>query len=650
MPDIQTVMNEALNSHTSGRLDDAERLYKQVLSIDPQISDAVHLLGVIALARGDARKAAKTIRRAIKMRGDYPAYYGNLALTYLSLNKFKEAAKAANKAVRLDPGDSGFHCSLGSAMDGLGKLPEAEQAYCRALEIDPTNGAALNNLGTICMRGGDFDRSVDLFTRYLSGEPNDPAVLSQRAAAFIELARLEDAERDLETVFRVAPDSIIGLKTRAKLNIAREQWAAARADLETVIPSEPDDAQTFASLATIASKLDDNALSVALNKKALALDPSSANIYCNLGIALSEMGDLDGAETSLRAALDLQPGHISAIFSLGTGRGLLDGDILAQAEKLAASGDLDDEQRTKLKFALAHQYQKRSDYGRAFQMAVAANALRKRKLENDNKGFSPDYHRDFLERIKTVFSGQFFAGRKSNLDPPAQPIFILGMPRSGTTLVEQIMAGHSAIETAGELDLIEDLSRSMPDFPGAVANLPEQTIAQLAKTYLAGTGERRPNASQVIDKMPFNFIFLGFIHLLFPGARVIHCRRNLRDTGVSCFFQRFEKPHAWSTDLAHLGLYLKSYEALMDHWKQVLPDAMLEVDYEKLVSNPETVGRQIMGYVGIDWDPKSLQFHERRSNVTTASKWQVREPVYTRSIDRWRQFESQLKPMIDAMD
>lgn len=283
-------------------------------------------------------------------------------------------------------------------------------------------------------------------------------------------------------------------------------------------------------------------------------------------------------------------------------------------------------------------------------MAMAANTLRKRNLEKANERFSPEYHRDFFERIKTVFSGEFFAGRKTNFDPPAQPIFILGMPRSGTTLVEQIMAGHSAIETAGELDLIEDLSRSMGKFPGAVANLPDHEIVQLAKAYLADTAERRPNANQIIDKMPFNYIFLGFIHLLFPGARVIHCRRNLLDTGVSCFFQRFEKPHAWSTDLAHLGFYLKSYEALMDHWKRVLPGAVLEVDYEKLVADPETTGQQIMGYVGIDWDPRSLQFHERRSNVTTASKWQVREPVYTGSVDRWRQFENQLKPMIDAMD
>jgi len=535
-------------------------------------------------------------------------------------------------------------------LDGLGKLTEAESAFCRALEIDPANGAALNNLGTICLRNGEFDRSVDLFARYLAEQPNDPAVLRQRAGAFIELARLEDAERDLESAFRVAPDSIIGLKTRAKLNIAREEWTAARADLEAVLPSGPDDAQTLANLATIASKLDDNALSVELNKKAISLDPSSANIYCNLGIALAEVGDLDGAETSLHAALDLQPGHVSAIFSLGTGRALLDIEILDQAEEMSASGDLDDEQSTKLKFALAHQYQKRGDYARAFQMAAAANALRKRKLEIANQGFSPAYHRDFIAHIKTVFSAEFFAGCKINFNPPAQPIFLLGMPRSGTKLVEQIMVGHSAIETAGELDLIEDLSRSMGDFPGAVADLQDQAVTQLAKTYLAGTAERRPNASQVIDKMPFNFIFLGFIHLLFPGARVIHCRRNLLDTGISCFFQKFEKPHAWSTDLAHLGMYLKSYEALMDHWKQVLPDAVLDVDYERLVADPESTGRRIMGYIGLDWDPGALQFHERASNVTTASKWQVREPVHTRSIDRWRHFESQLKPMIDAMD
>lgn len=643
-------MTEAINNHTSGRLDEAERLYKQVLAIDSQVPDAVHLLGLIALARGNPKKAAKTIQRAIKMRGDFPAYHGNLALTYLNLRRFKEAAKAAERALKLDPHDSGFHCSLGSALDGLGKLAEAESAFCRVLEIDPVNGAALNNLGTIYLRSGDFDRSVDLFGRYLAREPGDPAVLSQRAGAFIKLSRLDDAERDLEAALRLAPDSVIGLKTRAKLNIAREAWPAARADLETVLQSAPDDAQALADLATMASKLGDNALAVALNKKAIALDPNLADAHCNLGITLSELGDLDAAETSLRTALNLQPGHVSAIFALGTGRAALDKNFLVKAEEMSASGDLDNEQSTKLKFALAHQYQKRGDYGQAFQMAAAANDLRKLKLEYANQGFSPDRHETYFERIKSVFSAELFAHRKINFEPPAQPIFILGMPRSGTTLVEQIVAAHSGIETAGELDLIEDLCGSMRDFPGAVANLQDQSLVQLAKTYLAGTTARCPDASQVIDKMPFNYMFLGFIYLLFPGARIIHCRRNLLDIGVSCFFQGFEKPHAWSSDLAHLGYYLKSYRSLMDHWSRVLPDVALEVDYEDLASDPENIGRQIMNYVGVDWDPRSLLFHERGSNVTTASKWQVREPVYTRSIGRWRHFENQLKPMIDAIE
>jgi len=336
MPDIHTVMNEAISSHTSGRLDEAERLYKQVLAIDSQVSDAVHLLGVIALTRGDGRKAAKTIQRAIKMRGDFPAYHGNLALTYLTLNKFKEAAKAADRALKLDPHDSGFHSSLGSALDGLGKLAEAESAFCRALENDPANGAALNNLGIICLRNGEFERSVDLFGRYIGQEPNDPAVLSQRAGAFIELSRLDEAERDLEAAFRLDPDLIIGLKTRAKLNIARHAWPAARADLEAVLLKTADDAQTMADLATMATKLDNSTLAVELYRNAISLDPSAANTHCNLGITLSELGDLDGAEASLRTALDLQPGHVGAIYSLGTGRALLDIDILDQAEEMSA--------------------------------------------------------------------------------------------------------------------------------------------------------------------------------------------------------------------------------------------------------------------------------------------------------------------------
>jgi len=250
------------------------------------------------------------------------------------------------------------------------------------------------------------------------------------------------------------------------------------------------------------------------------------------------------------------------------------------------------------------------------------------------------------------FQPIFFAARQDFGDRSAQPVFIIGLPRSGTTLVERIAMSHSQVASVGEVDDIENLSHDFSDgddFPKNVRNLTQDQSMDMARSYLRLLQEKSDRSLYVINKLPQNFFFAGLIHLLFPRAKIIHSVRDVRDSGLSCYFQNFEQPHPWSCDLAHLGHYINAYQDLIEHWRAVLPVPMLDVVYEDLVADLESHSRAIIDFLDLDWEPECLDFHTYKGAVKTASKWQVRKPVHNRSVGRWRDVEAQLAPMLDIL-
>ena len=255
-----------------------------------------------------------------------------------------------------------------------------------------------------------------------------------------------------------------------------------------------------------------------------------------------------------------------------------------------------------------------------------------------------------------IFDKRLFSRRQGFGSESQAPVFIVGMPRSGTTLIEQVLASHPRVFGAGELDQISHLVNAIsaeisgaPPYPDSAADLDALTACRLGESYVSYIGRLSDGSDRVTDKMPGNFMHLGFIALLLPGARIIHSKRSPIDTCLSCYFQHFTQPMPFAGDLTNLGTYYQGYERIMTHWRNVLPLPMLEVDYEEMVGDHETMCRRIVEFSGLEWDEACLQFHKTERTVKTASTWQVRQPLYTTSVARWRHYEAFLGPLKKAL-
>jgi tetratricopeptide (TPR) repeat protein len=386
-------------------------------------------------------------------------------------------------------------------------------------------------------------------------------------------------------------------------------------------------------------------------ERAVALKPDFVEARHNLGNALLDQGMLEEARQAYEEAIILAPKSGRYYRSLVNTRRVVTGDHqLATMEQLArdmASLPLTDQ--TELHFALGKAYADLEQHERSFSHFLEGNALRRREL-----GYDEPTTLATFERMRAVFTSDLMNGKQGVGDPSTIPIFIVGMLRSGTTLIEQILASHPKVFGAGELPHLSHLAASLkqpysvlPAFPEIVPDLPAERLRQLGTSYVDAVSAMAPEAERITDKMPGNFALVGLIHLALPNARIIHMRRDPIDTCLSCFSILFTNGQPYSYDLAELGRYHRAYEEVMEHWRRVLPaDVMLEVRYEDVVSDFERQARQVVAHCGLEWDDICLAFHKTRRTVRTASATQVRQPIYRSSIGRWRPYQKLLRPLI----
>jgi len=362
---------------------------------------------------------------------------------------------------------------------------------------------------------------------------------------------------------------------------------------------------------------------------------------------LRELGQLDEAQQALEQAVQLSPSTPLFYLNLANARKFSPDDphLTAMAELARDAGALDVMAQIDLHFALGKALADVGQHEQSFQHLLRANTLKRQQIEYDEPAT-----RALFDRIRSVFTPVLMLAQQSLGEPSRVPVFIVGMPRSGTTLVEQIVASHPMVFGAGELNDFESaiLALGKP-FPESVPSLDAEALRRLGADYLSrlpAAGE----AERVTDKMPSNFRFLGLIHLALPRARIVHVRRDAVDTCLSCFSNVFAGQQAYTYDLAELGRYYRMYEDVMAHWRAVLPaGVMLEVRYEDVVADLERQARRIIEHCGLDWDAACLRFHETARPVRTASATQVRQPIYSSSVGRWHAYASQLGPLLDAL-
>ena len=390
-------------------------------------------------------------------------------------------------------------------------------------------------------------------------------------------------------------------------------------------------------------------------RRVLELQPDDARALNNLANALGALGRFDEATDCYRRAIEIRPHDAEAHYNLVNLQPLNDGSPESEAafallsRQTAEMDRFTSREQSTLLFALGRALEARGEIDEAFESLVRANALHRSGL-----GFDIAAAERLAAAIKTQFDAALFA-RHPGGSPSERPVFIVGMPRSGTTLVEQIVSSHPQVHGAGETGLMPTLVSRLRDpqgrgYPFLASGLSEADLGKLAQAYLDLLDQRGGGKPRVTDKTIGNFELLGLIHLCFPNAMIIHCRRDARDVCVSCFSTRFSGGHDYAYDLRELGRFWRVYDGLMAHWRAVLPPGrMLEVDYEALVEDVEGFARQLVAHLGLPWDDACLSFHESRREVRTASFAQVRRPIYKGSVGRWRRFAAHLGPLIEAL-
>jgi Flp pilus assembly protein TadD len=474
---------------------------------------------------------------------------------------------------------------------------------------------------------------------------------------------LIQAERWYDKALEAEPER---LETRCALAAtisAAGDSAAAAEEFRKILAGHPDCFEAHHGLGDALWADGDAEGAVAAMRAAVALRPENAGALASLANIQASAGNVEEANASNRAALEINPRCVTALSNLALNlrSKLPEADADAMEALLKAEWPRQGA-RASLHFGLAHYWDGRKDYSRASEHAVAANALHTEFKRERGWHYQPEEYERYVSHLIDAFSPDFFRRTQGLGHDSESPVFIVGMPRSGTTLTEQILASHPRAFGAGERNFA---SRAFHSLPAAMGRTGEATdcladagateIRALAEWHLAElrillekAGMEPGNIERIIDKMPDNYSLLGWIVTLFPKAKIIHCRRDVRDVAVSCWMTPF-KELRWAFDLRNIGQRILQYQRIMEHWRKVLPVPMLEIDYEETVADQEGQTRRLLDFVGLPWDDACLAFHKTERLVRTASVTQVRQPIYKRSLERWRHYESALSPLLEIL-
>jgi tetratricopeptide (TPR) repeat protein len=685
---IQALLGEAFRHHQASRLDEAERLCRQVLAADARHADALHFLGLIAYQTGRHASAIDLIGQAIALRDDVPSYYNNLgnvlqdhgrrvdavaqyqhALALKpdypqahnnlgnalnALGRFDEAIAHYEHALALQPDSPQAHNNLGNALQQRGRLAEAVAHYRRALALQPDFALTHNNLGNALNTQGKFDQAIVHFERAVALNPTYAVAHNNLGNALQSNRRLHEAVARYENALALAPDYAEAHNNLGNALQDLNRLDEAIAHYERAIALSPGYAAAYNNLGNGRLAEGRYADAVACFEHAIACMPDYAQAHYNLGVVLHALGDLAKAQAAYENAVDLAPGIPRYYRALLDVRQVAAGDrYVTRMESLAQNmASLPMQEQQELHFTLGKAYADLEQHERSFRHFLVGNALKRRDIDYDE-----DMVLGVFDRIRAVFTPSLMQSMAGLGDPSPVPVFIVGMPRSGTTLVEQILASHSKVHGAGEredmvriVNSLHDQHHASPGFPEIVPALTGDALRQLGARYLGGIATAAPEAARITDKMPGNFPYAGLIHLMLPNARIIHVRRDPVDACLSCFSMLFAIGQPQTYDLAELGRYYRGYASLMEHWRQVLPaGVMLEVQYEDVVADLEQQARRMVAHCGLAWDSGCLNFHKTQRPVRTASATQVRREIYRTSIGRWRRYGDLLQPLVKAL-
>jgi tetratricopeptide (TPR) repeat protein len=669
-----------------GRFDEAERLLRGALSSAPRDHAALHMLGTIRRQKGDGAGAIELFRRSIAIIGGVAGYHADLGMAYLESRMLSAAEDCYRRVLALEPGSPAgllglgtallgqksyaaaataleaalatrpdhaeTHLSLGTAMIGAGRVDDGIGHCRRAIELNPGSAGGHLRLGMALASRTDFPTAYDHFVRAVELDPNLAEAHYQLGVALHALKFPDAAVTALKRALALRPKMVKALDRLGGVlsDLQRHEEAISYYQRAIALdPRSPALHRAIAQALHLQSRFEE---ARAAFGRVVELAPEDAEAYVGIGLTYEPEGRFEEAVTWHKKAIALDSNNAAAHHALTMMHWFEDTEArVREFELLLQTDALDDDRRAVLNFALGRLYDDAGDYGAAFRCLKVANDIRKAQHHHSPEDYSASF-----DRIITTFSRDLFQQKAGMGSQSERPVFVFGMMRSGTSLVEQILASHPDVHGHGEFDGIRALEYAMAErlgrrepYPDCVPALDAATARDLAEAHLTRLKQGGAAAMRSVDKHVFNYARLGLIALLFPRARLIHCMRDPLDTCLSGYFQDFGPRNVFCYDLEHFGCCYRDYQRLMAHWRAVLPITILDVPYEELIGDQVTWSRKLVDFIGLPWDERCLAFHETERPVFTASLWQVRQPIYSSSIARWRHYAMYLGPLFDAL-
>jgi tetratricopeptide (TPR) repeat protein len=673
----EAINNKCLTLILLANYEDAEMLAKQTLDNDPENFDALINLGMAYSHQQKFDEAIDAWKLAAKVNPDIDRVWTNWGNTLRDMGKYKESEEKCKQALSLNPQNHEALNNLGNAIRDMGDSVEAEKYYREATNLQPDFYEAHNNLAIALCDQNKFEEAVVSARYAVAFNKNDSNCYSTLSKALREMGEYMLARSAAQRAIYLAPEKAEPYLDLADVNLMADFLDDGEACLHEALKREPDSARAYKKLADIKDKMGDfsgalgaidkaiemnpnmpilwlskaQILQFAHNKeetlnaidKALSLAPNFPYSYIVKAEILISNGQNKEAEKLVRKALELNeelPSAYNSLTSLKKFKSPQDADFKALKKLTKNEMKWGLPGACALNFALSSAYEDMKKYDLSFKHLKKANDYKRKTIPYNPSVAHLAYERTKNKLININTSQGKKAGYKSDL-----PVFIVGMPRSGTTLTEQIISSHPDVYGAGELGLIKSVRHMRND-------LNSEDFKQMGKEYVEEVKklDTSKKAKRITDKMPSNFMNILLIKSILPNAKIIHCRRNPIDTCLSCYKQNFANGQYWSYNLEDLAAEYNRYLDIMAYWRETIPDYFIDIDYEDTVGNFEQQARYLIEYIGLPWDDACLTPHKQKRAVLTASKAQVTKPVYKSSVEKWKRYEKHLKPLVDNVN
>ena len=647
----RSLFNEAIGLIQAGRLAEAESLCRNAGARHPHDINLKALLGALLVKMERNEEAEATLRAVIDAAPSFAKPAEDLGYLLLRQNRPGDALPLLERATRLDPTLERAWFSLGKALALLGRGKDADAAFEKSFALSPERRLMAH--AAEHQKEGRFEEAEQIFRRVLQDNPRNVDALRLLALLAMRADRSDDAETLLQRAIEIAPDFLLALLDLGRLRREQDRFEEALECFDRVIALEPSQPQAHFLRAATLARASFTPEAIAAYRDCLAARPGHVGALIGLGHVLKAVGDYDAGVASYLACMREAPDFGETYWSLANLKTYrFDDSMVSEMEQRVAAKNANPVSTVNFLFALGKAYEDRGDYERAWERYRQGNETQRAQIKYD-----PVQTEVMNDRILEVFDAELVERFRGAGEPDPSPIFILGLPRSGSTLLEQILATHTQVEGTSELPyagrLATTLNRNRRDgvnYPEATRELQPQNFAAMGRDYLARARiHRRSGAPRFIDKMPNNFPTAGLIALMLPNAKIIDARRHPLDACLSNYRQLFAKGQNFTYDLTEIGEYYLEYQRLMDHWHAVLPGRVLTVQYEDVVTDFEPQVRRLLDFCGLPWQDACLRFYESERPVRTPSSEQVRQPIYDRSVGHWRHYERHLDELIDVI-